>query len=465
MVNLMNDIKELTNIYTTYNNSNIEDQLREIIKGNESDNEKFKSIQKVMNTSKENLSKLKQLITDNSKLISNVKATELSNKIEHIIASLNVLDNDINDILASITNDNIQKFQVHIGEYNDNMIELDNIMFMSLEKYQENLYFAVVNGILTINDLNQMKTESDLNQEQREAIEKVIIKLQKEKGLSGSNEQDLAEQASMEDKKGKLSENPDDTFSDVIDVDVKDDNSLGLKERLNNIQYNQDSFYGADIEQVRIEYEIEQLNKKIQALKNQEHLSFNQAIELHSLVMHAEQLNEMLFNIELGRKDLKREEKLARVSSKVSSKENDILVSKEQQANSNSRLFKYVSARKEKKLTEQLDKLKAQMGVIQSKQRESVLLKFDKQNNRVTKKAKRQATKRVIVQTTKDKIQKLKELKNNVVAEARNIKSDIKNRFIHKPEMVNDMQNEEITIIGQPLEIVPLENLNMSMQM
>lgn len=105
------------------------------------------------------------------------------------------------------------------------------------------------------------------------------------------------------------------------------------------------------------------------------------------------------------------------------------------------------------------------MGVIQSKQRESVLLKFDKQNNRLMKKSKRQATKRVIVQTTKDKIQKLKDLKNNVVTEVRNIKNDIKNRFVHKPEMVNEMRNEKIVITGQPIEIVPVENLSMSMQM
>lgn len=123
---------------------------------------------------------------------------------------------------------------------------------------------------------------------------------------------------------------------------------MSLKERLNNIQYNEDTFYGADVEQVRIEYELEQLNKRIQSLKNQERLSFKQAIELHSLVTQAEQLNEMLFNIELGRKDLRREEQLARTSSKVSSKENDILETQEKQANSNSKLFKYVSARKEK---------------------------------------------------------------------------------------------------------------------
>ena len=339
------------------------------------------------------------------------------------------------------------------------------MIFDSLEKYQENLYFAVKSNALTIDDLNQIKQEQGLNQEQIEAIDAVISRLQKEKELAGNDKIGLAEQASIEDKKGNLSENPENTFSDVIDANAKDISSMGLKERLNSIQYNQDIFYGADIEQVRIEYEIEQLNKRIQNLKNQEHLSFKQAIELHSLVMQVEQLNEMLFNIELGRKDLKREEKLARISSKVSFKENDILASKEQQANSNSRLFKFISARKEKKLTEKLEKLKTQMGVIQSKQRESVLLKFDKKNNRVIKKAKKQATKRVIVQTTKDKIQKLKALKNNVITEARNIKTDIKNRFVHKPEMVNEIQNEEITIIGQPLEIVPIENLNMSMQM
>lgn len=465
MVNLMNDIKELTNIYITYNNSNIEEQLGEIIRSNKSNNEKFKSIQELMNTSKKTLSKLKQLITNNPNLISNVKATELSNKIEHIIESLSTLDNDINDILVSVTNNNIQKFQAHIDDYNTKTIELSDMIFASLEKYQENLYFAVKNNVLTIDDLNQIKQEQGLNQEQIEAIDKVISRLQKEKELAGNDKIGLAEQASIEDKKGNLSENPENTFSDVIDVYAEDISSMGLKERLNSIQYNQDTFYGADIEQVRIEYEIEQLNKKIQNLKNQEHLSFKQAIELHSLVMQVEQLNEMLFNIELGRKDLKREEKLARISSKVSFKENDILASKEQQANSNSRLFKFISARKEKKLTEKLEKLKTQMGVIQSKQRESVLLKFDKQNNRVTKKAKKQATKRVIVQTTKEKIQKLKALKNNVITEARNIKTDIKNRFIHKPEMVNEMKNEEITIIGQPLEIVPIENLNMSMQM
>ena len=57
------------------------------------------------------------------------------------------------------------------------------------------------------------------------------------------------------------------------------------------------------------------------------------------------------------------------------------------------------------------------------------------------------------------------DLKNNVVTEVRNIKNDIKNRFVHKPEMVNEMRNEKIVITGQPIEIVPVENLSMSMQM
>lgn len=198
----MNDIKELTNIYITYNNSNIEEQLGEIIRSNKSNNEKFKSIQELMNTSKKTLSKLKQLITNNPNLISNVKATELSNKIEHIIDSLSTLDNDINDILVSVTNNNIQKFQTHIDDYNAKTIELSDMIFDSLEKYQENLYFAVKSNALTIDDLNQIKQEQGLNQEQIEAIDAVISRLQKEKELAGNDKIGLAEQASIEDKRG-----------------------------------------------------------------------------------------------------------------------------------------------------------------------------------------------------------------------------------------------------------------------
>ncbi len=460
----MNDIKEFTNIYITYNNSNIEDKLRDVITSSASYDDKLKSIQQIMAESKKELSKLKQLISTNANLISNAKAVELSNKIEHMIDSLSTIDIDINDLLASVTSDTIQNLKSHIDAYEEDVTSLDSMMFNSLEKYQENLYFAVKNGAMTSDDLSKLRQESGLQDEQRDAIDKVINQLNKEKELTDNKEMDLSEQASIEDKKGNISEDSINSFSDV-DVATNETVSKGLKERLNAVQYNQDSFYGADIQQVRIEYEIEQLSKRITSLKEKEKLSFKEAVELQSLVAQVEQLNEALFNIELNRRDLKREEKLERVDAKISSKQNDILEEQTRQANSNSKLFRYISARKEANLTEKLTKLQTKMGKIQSKQRQSALLKFDKQNNKLSKKATRQAIKRVVATTTKDKIQKLRDLKNRVVEETINITTDIKNRFIHKKEVVNDMQNEEVIITGQPVEIVIMENPSMSMQM
>ncbi len=460
----MNDIKEFTNIYITYNNSNMEDKLRDVITSSASYDDKLKSIQQIMAESKKALSKLKQLISTNANLISNAKTVELSNKIEHMIDSLSTIDSDINDLLASVTSDKIQNLKSHIDAYEEDVTSLDSMMFNSLEKYQENLYFAVKNGAMTSDDLSKLRQESGLQDEQRDAIDKVINQLNKEKELTDNKEMDLSEQASIEDKKGNISEDSINSFSDV-DIATNETVSKGLKERLNAVQYNQDSFYGADIQQVRIEFEIEQLSKRITSLKEKEKLSFKEAVELQSLVAQVEQLNEALFNIELNRRDLKREEKLERVDAKISSKQNDILEEQARQANSNSKLFRYISARKEANLTEKLTKLQTKMGKIQSKQRQSALLKFDKQNNKLSRKATRQAVKRVVATTTKDKIQKLRDLKNRVVEETINITTDIKNRFIHKKEVVNDMQNEEVIITGQPVEIVIMENPSMSMQM
>lgn len=458
----MNDIKEFTNIYITYNNINIKDKLRDIINSKTSYNERFKQIQKLMLENKKEFSKLKQLIINNSNLISSEKAVELSNEIDHIIDSLGAIDNDINDILVSLTSENIQKMQSHIDQYNEFATSLASIMLDSLDKYQESLYFAVSTGALTLDDLSKLSKEAGLQEEQKVAIAKVINQLQKEHKLT-DNKMDLAEQASIEDKKGKVSDSSVNDMSDVIDENVN--GVKGLDERLNSVQYNQDSFYGADISQVRIEYEIEQLNKRITSLKEAKKLSFKEAIELHSLVAQVEQLNEMLFNIELNKRDLKREEKLERIDSKISSKENAILEEKTRQEHSNSKLFRYISARKEKKLTEKLTELKNQMGMIEAKQRQSVLLRFDKANNKLMKKTKRQAVKRVIATTTKENIQKLKEFKNRVVEETVNITTDLKNRFVHKKEVVNDMRNKEVIMTGQPVEIVILENPSMSMQM
>lgn len=458
----MNDIKEFTNIYITYNNINIKDKLRDIINSKTSYNERFKQIQKLMLENKKEFSKLKQLIINNSNLISSEKAVELSNEIDHIIDSLGAIDNDINDILVSLTSENIQKMQSHIDQYNEFATSLASIMLDSLDKYQESLYFAVSTGALTLDDLSKLSKEDGLQEEQKVAIAKVINQLQKEHKLT-DNKMDLAEQASIEDKKGKVSDSSVNDMSDVIDENVN--GVKGLDERLNSVQYNQDSFYGADISQVRIEYEIEQLNKRITSLKEAKKLSFKEAIELHSLVAQVEQLNEMLFNIELNKRDLKREEKLERIDSKISSKENAILEEKTRQEHSNSKLFRYISARKEKKLTEKLTELKNQMGMIEAKQRQSVLLRFDKANNKLMKKTKRQAVKRVIATTTKENIQKLKEFKNRVVEETVNITTDLKNRFVHKKEVVNDMRNKEVIMTGQPVEIVILENPSMSMQM
>lgn len=458
----MNDIKEFTNIYITYNNINIKDKLRDIINSKTSYNERFKQIQKLMLENKKEFSKLKQLIINNSNLISSEKAVELSNEIDHIIDSLGAIDNDINDILVSLTSENIQKMQSHIDQYNEFATSLASIMLDSLDKYQESLYFAVSTGALTLDDLSKLSKEAGLQEEQKVAIAKVINQLQKEHKLT-DNKMDLAEQASIEDKKGKVSDSSVNDMSDVIDENVN--GVKGLDERLNSVQYNQDSFYGADISQVRIEYEIEQLNKRITSLKEAKKLSFKEAIELHSLVAQVEQLNEMLFNIELNKRDLKREEKLDHIDSKISSKENAILEEKTRQEHSNSKLFRYISARKEKKLTKKVTELKKQMGMIEAKQCQSVLLRFDKANNKLMKKTKRQAVKRVIATTTKENIQKLKEFKNRVVEETVNITTDLKNRFVHKKEVVNDMRNKEVIMTGQPVEIVILENPSMSMQM
>lgn len=255
------------------------------------------------------------------------------------------------------------------------------------------------------------------------------------------------EQNSMKNKKGK--------------------NNLSYSERVRNINYRQGMNYSEEVHKIRVEYEIELIesrlnlvNKEIKKLKDSnKKVPFKLAVQQQQLLNQINELKNETQLIELNRKENKREEKLSKTQAKIDQQVGKLTDEMIIQNEVKSKLFKGMSLRREKKIREKLLELNGKMNVVKQEQITSTEMKFDIRNKKLIKLAKKNAKKQVIQQ----KIEELKSYRDKLVDEAMALGHDI-SRFVSKSELIQKLKQSTVQFTGNPVIIdMPEEELETSM--
>lgn len=255
------------------------------------------------------------------------------------------------------------------------------------------------------------------------------------------------EQNSMKNKKGK--------------------NNLSYSERVRNINYRQGMNYSEEVHKIRVEYEIELIesrlnlvNKEIKKLKDSnKKVPFKLAVQQQQLLNQINELKNETQLIELNRKENKREEKLSKTQAKIDQQVGKLTDEMIIQNEVKSKLFKGMSLRREKKIREKLAELNGKMNVVKQEQITSTEMKFDIRNKKLIKLAKKNAKKQVIQQ----KIEELKSYRDKLVDEAMALGHDI-SRFVSKSELIQKLKQSTVQFTGNPVIIdMPEEELETSM--
>ncbi len=429
----MNDLNNFTSFYTIYNNAQFASELEAAMNSSNSNNSRLETLKKIIEAKKDQLQALANQVKKITNLLGSEQANGLLTTIDTNINCLDKLNKDIDAMLVKVTPDFVTLLTDDARLYQDNAKMLEDMIAKTEDKYQESITSALQLGVVTVDDLDSLKKLPDLPLSLKNIIDEVIKPVTDKRAIEAQN---LAEQPAIEDEKGKE--------SNRALIASNPENKLAA--RLNEIKYHEDMNYSSEVAAVKIQATKEELDRKISELKSKEKLSFKEAITLQSLVIEVENLNEMLYNATLDNRLLKGEVKLAKTNAKIKNKAQS-LDDMEKQESYDSALFRFASALKEQSLAMKLAKLQSKMVVIQNKQRASTLLTFDKKNNRLIKKAKREATKRVIASKTKENIDRLREFKNQILMEAKNVKSDF-HRFVHRLELLNDLSDKAIFLVG-----------------
>ena len=361
----MNDLSNFVDFYSAYDDHFVSDYTN-ILRDNLEQDSKKEAARKLIDEKKAQLTEMQDKVTKITSLIGNNLANDLLISIDGNISLINAMSRSIDTITDG--NDIEQALERYMTRFEERTSELQDYIAMTNDKFHESLYYAVKSKAVTINELEDLRNIDGLEEHEMRMIDDTIEQLREEKLDEELNTQ--AEQQSMEEEKGNNSElipTPQPVFhptvefsntnyeSGTVEEDIEQ-KPLTLDEKIDNIQYERGMNYGQQVSQVRIDHEIENLNIRLNALKEKKDkngkLSLKEAIELQSLVNQITHLESLKFN--LGKKGQRRETKLANTSSKMASAEEGLV--EEQSKDYQSKLFNFVSSIKQQNLSSKLKK-------------------------------------------------------------------------------------------------------------
>ena len=467
----------INNSYSFSNNfEEITKNYTDTIPGEVSEVDKIRSI---IDQKKEQLNKLNSQIDKISPLIGSQIATELRFMVNQCLSTLDSLGERLTDFSNDMS---IENWNEVIKKYNNEYLSkagmLDEVVTKTEKSFVDSIVYATQYNQVTKEDLEEIirmpfltEIEKDLV---RDALDR-IKEMQVEQADTNGNEEEEKTNETVEEEKGEESPElpavtePQGTDVATTGAQVAEPVRQTLDQRLDGIQYTQGMVYSDAVSQVRIEYEIEELDKRIVALQEQlsnnpkKKVSFKQAVELQQLINQREMLRELEFN--LTRKEKRTEGKLSKTDERVQERREAIEQEQQRQAEAESRLFKFVSARRQQRLQEKMNKLQAKMATMSMQQRRAAMLKFEKANAKLVKAARKDARKQVRQERHQQRVEQLVALRNKVVGEAQAIKRDAE-RFCRRPEVLQRLQNTDrpLLITGQPAVIYLPESLDMEME-
>lgn len=450
----MNNVKLLNDFYNTYNSdmflANFENVVQQGLESQEDKEKSLAAIKELFEDELKVFESLKSQLPNISNLFDLPTRLGLSSQIDTVIGDLkNTQDAIMAFASGKISGDEMEKSMASLG---DSFDVFTDIYAKAYKQFGETLYFAFKTNSITLKDLEEMKNQENMAPEQVKDIEKVMERIKIELGPMHVYDVNMAEQTAIEDEKGKNTSN---TVENVQPVAKQPLPVESISQRVNNVEYQSGVNYADAVTEVRLQAELDKLEVQINSLKDKEKLTFSEAIQLQTLIKQSLALESVAFK--QSRQQISRENKMASLDSRITDQQERL--EQERQNTSKSKLFRYMSARKQQKLEEKLKELESKMATIKTEQRTSALVKFDKTNNKLARKAKMEATKQVIMTTTKENVEKLKAFGNRVVirgkeiiTEGKNVASDV-GRFVRNNALVQKLKDQIIIMQGQPARL------------
>ena len=427
-MNSNNNMKYFIDMYKATNliSRNFTKQLGNIGSIDSPDVSKLESIKKEVYETKVKLMELKTLVEVLSKVLFPGQSNKLSAKIDNLLNEIYEIENSIESMINTPNQELFDKLNENMIKYTVSSVEFMGLINETTSQFKMYISYSLKNKEISLEDAKKLLTEDELTQDQKDVLKQSIEEY---------NRENITEQSAVRDNEGSL--------NNTVD---------SLDNRLNNIKYDpNDIMYSSKVKNTAIGYQLEQIQKAIEGIEQSRdqnnHLSVHDAIALSTLKNQEHQLREMLANQTITRKEANNEVKMAKMDASISSYQDNIDKLRQERSNMNSRLFKGISMRKEKKLQAKLDKLNQKMGQVLQEQRALSLTGFDKKNKKMFKKSNRTA--------------KISFVKNEFTS----IKNDAK-RFVHNSALMDKLRRVKLNMSQTPVTIQlnePQASVGMSM--
>lgn len=417
----MNQILSFAELYIIYN--------REIDTSNLEKHDKkadfIASLDTIVSNNKEKLTKLKEKITQISKLFSSDIADKIISCIDKYMEQLSQYQGFFNNDVDEFTQEEIKKineFAEIIDRLDD---ELSEVMNASYTDFSNLISENLKSGKIKSDELTQLISVLSLNENQKDAM------------LHALTDYKNAEQQTVKDEKGKES-------SESAETDSGQSNDTSeqadIAEQENDVEYVAGNDYHNSVQDKKKQDRISELDMLIDELRSKSNLSFVEAIRLYSLVEEREELRKSSYTKKSVASNV-REKQMSSLDSKISDYNEQIKSELQKQEQMKSQLFKYVSNMKIGRLQGKMTSLQEKFGTVKSAQAAAAIHAYDTQNRMISFKAKLATAKKVITDTAKM-------IKN----EFNNIKADF-SKFVSKKNKVQDMRNGNVVITRPPSTI------------
>lgn len=218
-----------------------------------------------------------------------------------------------------------------------------------------------------------------------------------------------------------------------------------LQEKLDAIKFKTKGSINQDVQNLTVEDALATIAKDIAILEAKEKLSVSEKFKLSQLKEKQvlfQAYYENIENQEVSKGETKRDAKLAKTIEAISAKQQQIAAAKTQGEQYESKVLRFLSARYQKKLKDQLVTLRFKKGKLTSMQKMSSVARFDKQSKKMARQARIKGT-----------IRQLKTFRDSIVAEINAMESDFQRFSSVKPETVERMRQGNVVMLEQPITL------------
>ncbi len=365
----------------------------------------------------------------------------LMNSIENEYALVEMLGEDCEKFIKEQDNKYLESVLYGLGEEK----EYNDALSKSLSDVEYRFGISILNealtGSLEIQDIKDIALSLDVNTPLRQNLDNLITDLERKEAKAKREESEPKEEPIEEEEKKE--------------EEAKEEKTVSLEEKIAHVNYAQKGNIVKEVQQLTIDDRLEQIEKQLTELHSKEKLTLKDRIALQRLAQEKLDLSAYKDTLERGKqtsKENRRDKNISKTDASIEAALENLEQSRENYEAYDSKIMRFFSMRYQEQLQVNIQKLQDKRGVLQQQQRISAVAKFDKKSGQIARKAAVLGTVRGVKDQTREKIEELRELKNQVAQEFQSFKSDI-SRFTSHREEIPELQEKAGTSLDNIISI------------